>query len=404
MKKRVIAGLIVLGVVGLLIFRIVGKESAGGGGFGPRGGPRGPVAVQVQDVSKIPMKHRLQFTGTVKPSYSYVIAAKVGGRLLTVAKRIGEKVGRDEIIGRIDDIEYRQALIEAQAQVKISKASVAEARAQLQQARREEKRVEELVEKGISARVELESAQTQVVSLQSRLDLAQAQLEQRQAALDLARTRFNYTRLRSSRPGYVASREVDGGTLLSVNSPVLTVIGIDTTYVEIGITERDFPLINTGQRASVTLDALPGKLFEGVIRHTAPQFSSDSRTAAVELAIVNDSLLLKPGMFANITITVAEKDSTWAVPLPAVVTRDQKKAVFVADGNVARLVQITTGIEDKQRVEILSPQITRPVVTVGNHLLSDGAPIITNFGAIPSQTNTEKPQQAKKERRGNGDE
>ncbi len=377
MKKKVIAGLIVLGVVGLLIFRILSRESTGGGGFGRRGGQRGPVAVQVENIDQMPMKQRLQFTGTVKPSYSYVIAAKVGGRLLNVSKRIGDRVGKDEIVGRIDDTEYRQALVEAEAQVKISRASVAEAGAQLQQAKREEKRVEELVNKGISARVELETAQTQVVSLQSRLELAQAQLEQRQSMQQLARTRFSYTRLQSSRPGYVASRQVDGGALLSVNSPVLTVIGIDTTYVEIGITERDFPLINKGLTASVTVDALPGKVFEGNIRHTSPLFSSDSRTAAVEVAIVNDSLLLKPGMFAHISITVAEKDTAWAVSLPAVVTRDQKKAVFVADGDAARLIEVTTGIEDERKIEILSPRITQPVVTVGNHLLSDGAPIIT---------------------------
>lgn len=402
MKIKVIVGLIVLGVVGLLIFRITTKESAGGGGFRGRGGQRGPVAVQVRNISRTPMKHRLQFTGTVKPSYSYIVAAKVNGRLLSVTKRIGDKVAANEPIGRIDDTEYSQALVEARAQVKISRASVAEAGAQLQQAKREEQRVKELVDKGISARVELESAQTQVVSLQSRLDLAEAQLEQRLAALDLARTRFDYTRLKSSRPGYVASRQVDGGTLLSVNSPILTIIGIDTTYVEIGITERDFPLIRKGQSASVTVDAIPSKVFEGVIRHTAPQFSLDSRTAAVEVAIVNDSLLLKPGMFAHITLTVAEKDSAWALPLPALVTRDQKKAVFVADQNVARLIYVTTGIEDKNLVEILSPQITNPVVTVGNHLLADGSPIISNSPDQSGETN--KPAGQRKGRKGNGHE
>jgi multidrug resistance efflux pump len=66
----------------------------------------------------------------VKAAYTYVIAAKVPGRLLSLKKRIGDRVGRDEIVGQIDDTEYRLAIDEAKAQVRISYAAVADAQAQ----------------------------------------------------------------------------------------------------------------------------------------------------------------------------------------------------------------------------------------------------------------------------------
>ncbi len=133
------------------------------------------------------------------------------------------------------------AVDEASAQVKVSQASIDEARAQTSYIEREFKRISDLVGKGISSQADLDAIQTQLTAQQSRLALAEAQYAQRVATLSQARTRLGYTALRSSKGGFVSERHTDEGALLSVNTPVLTVVGIDTVFIQIPVTERDYP-------------------------------------------------------------------------------------------------------------------------------------------------------------------
>lgn len=175
----------------------------------------------------------------------------------------------------------------------------------------------------------------------------------------------------------VAERHTDGGALLSINSPVLTVVGIDTVYVEIGITERDYMRIRKGQTAQVVVDAIPQRSFKGTITQTSPLFQSATRTAMAEVAVVNDSLLLKPGMFARIFVTVEKHDSTQILPTQSVVSRNGKKFIFVVDkNNTAVMLPVSTGITNSDMTEILSPVIDKKIVTIGQHLLVDGSSVI----------------------------
>ncbi len=379
--KKFIADSVILMIIVILMIcsctkksgsQTSGKQSAGLA----HAGRASVVAVQTAPVYYGRIVQKRVFSGTVNAAYSYVVAAKVSGRLSNLTKRIGAKIGVDEVVGKIDDTEYRQAVQEASAQVAVSKASVKEAEAQMVFAEKEMQRIKELVNKGVSSHAELDAIETQYATQKSRFDLALAQLAQREASLAQARTRLDYTSIRSSQAGYVAIRHTDGGALLSVNSPVLTIVGIDTVFVEVSVSERDYPHIRKGQQALVCVEALSGREFTGTVSSIAPLFQTETRTAAVEISVVNDSLLLKPGMFARIEIILAEKDSAQIVPLTSVVNRNGKDAVFLAsDSGKAHLIPVKTGIIDGDRVEVLYPVLNGRVVTVGNHLLVDGSKI-----------------------------
>ncbi len=386
-KKKLKVGslLLLISVILLMSFctkkngsQFSGKQSSGHAGAGGAS----VVAVQVVPVSYGPVIEKREFSGTVNAAYSYVIAAKVSGHLSKLSKRIGEKTGANEVVGKIDDTEYRQAVQEAVAQVAVSKASVKESEAQLAFAEKEMQRIKELVDKGVSSQAELDAIETQYNTQKSRFDLAQAQLSQREASLALARTRLDYTSIRSAQAGYVAVRHTDGGALLSVNSPVLTIVGIDTVYVEVSISERDYIHISKGQQAMIRVEALPGREFTGTVSSISPLFQTETRTAIVEISVINDSLLLKPGMFARIEIILAKKDSAQIVPLTSVVNRNGKEAVFLAsDSGKAHLIPVKTGIVDGDKVEVLHPILNGNVVTIGNHLLVDGSKISSDLNS-----------------------
>jgi RND family efflux transporter MFP subunit len=319
-----------------------------------------------------------EFTGTVRASYTYVVSAKVAGRLMSIGKRIGDAVRANELIGRIDDTEYRSALDEAQTQVRVSRASLEEARAQLAHTERELERTRGLVEKGIASQAEFDALKTQVETQKSRHELAKAQLEQRQVVLSQAQTRFEYTQVRASEGGFIAQRHVDGGTLMSVGSPVVTVVGLDTVFVELAVTEKDYQNLKPGKPATISTDAIPGETFDGVVYRMAPFFQSASRTAAVEIAMRNNARLLKPGMFARINITLNEDKAARVVPSAALVEKEGKYSLFViGDSATVKSVPVQVGINDGKYAQILSPaDLAGPVVTLGQHLLRDGSKVV----------------------------
>ncbi len=361
----------------LLIWRtillIVKDQGAPSRRFG-----RPPVAVEVDSVRYEHIQEIRGLTGSIYPRYQYIIAPRVSGRIIKINKRIGDWVEPGEIIAKIDDGEYQQMLLEAEANLKISQANLAEIESQFELAKQELERVQSLQQKGIASPAELDAAITSFNALQSRIKLAQAQVEQREAALKSAKIRLSYTVLVATDPGFVGERFVDEGSLLAPNSPVVSVLGIDTVIVRTTVIERVYGQIELGHSAQIEVDAFPGKTFHGRVSRIAPMLQEASRVAQMEVEVANDSLLLKPGMFSELRVVIAERDSAQVVPSQAIVSRNGINGVFVIkDGEpIARYIPVQLGISTPNKTEISMPKIDGMVVTLGQHLLEDGSNVI----------------------------
>jgi RND family efflux transporter MFP subunit len=376
MKKKV---LIVIGIVFLafITWRVVGlinKKSM----TAMKRPARPPVAVQVDSVQYEPIKEIREFTGTVYPIYQYVVAPKVSGRIIEIRKRIGDPVSRGEIIARIDDAEYQQAVLEEEANLKIAQASLIESRGQAELAKQELDRAKSLSEKGIASPSELDAAVTNNTALQSRLKLAMAQVDQREASLNSAKIRLSYTVLNATEPGFIGERFADEGALLSPNSPVVTVVGYDRVIVRTTVVERDYGRISVGQSTEVRVDAYPDELFTGKVARIAPMLQESARVAKMEVEVANNSHILKPGMFAKVRVVLAENDNAQTVPSQAVMNLQGSPGIYVIDKAepVAHFIPVKLGISTLERTEIVDPKIDGAVVTLGQNLLSEGSQVI----------------------------
>jgi RND family efflux transporter MFP subunit len=377
MKKNI---LITVGIVFLVFFgwRIISlftntqKPWGGGPGRGQT------VAVEVSDASIKQIKEIREFTGSVYPIYQYVISPKVSGRVVEITKRIGDWVNKGEIIARLDDAEYQQAVLEAQANLRISKASLSESESQFELARQELERVRSLQEKGISSSSELDSVSTSYEAQKSRIELARAQVQQREAALKSAEIRLDYTVLYATEPGFIGERYVDEGSLLSPNSPLVLVVGIDSVIVRATIIEKDYGRIKVGQSAEVEVDAFPETAFTGRVTRIAPVLEEASRVAKMEVEVENKDHLLKPGMFAIARVVLQERESAQVIPIEAIIKNNGTDGIFIVEKDaasgmdIARFYPVRTGISTDMEIEIISPKINGPVVILGQHLLQDG--------------------------------
>lgn len=379
--KKIIVALVVLGCLGLLGWQIYTRllqQRAAGDRRGARA-----VPVEVSPIVRRTMRDVAEFTGTLLPESRFVVAPKVPGRLEKLLVNIGDTVRNGDLIAVLDSGEYAQQLAQAKAELEVSRAGIADSRSTLNIAEREYERAKDLREQKVASEAELDEAMARHEAAKAKYEVAQAQIKQKQAALNAAEVRLSYTRIHTAwddgeSTRMAAERFVDEGTMLRANDPIVSIVDLSSVIAVINVIERDFPDIRVGQTATITTDAYPGREFEGTIARRAPVLKEESRQARVEIEIPNSDQQLAPGMFIRARIQFAEHPDVTVMPVSALVRREGRQGVFLADAGEkkARFVPVDAGFAEGEWVEILRPRLEGLVVTLGQHLLEDGTSII----------------------------
>ncbi len=384
MKRRKIILIAVACVVGGFIgWQVIQTiiESSRGPGFERTAAP---VAVEVEAVRKDTIRDSGNFTGTLAPKSQFVVAPKISGRLERLLVDIGDRISRNQLIAVLDDEEYSQQVRQAEADLLVAQANLEESKSSLDVAQREMERVEELHKKGISADSELDAAKGTYATQGARFKVAQAQVANRDAALEAAKVRLAYTKITASweegaDSRVVGERFVHQGSMLTPNAPILSILEINPLLAIIHITDKDYFRLKTGQLALISTDALPDQTANGKIVRIAPLLKETSREARVEIEFANPEGLFKPGMFINVQIEFATHEEATVVPVSSVVKRNNQQGVFLADteNEVVKFIPVKVGITTSELAEVVEPSsFSGYVVTLGQHLLADGSPII----------------------------
>jgi RND family efflux transporter MFP subunit len=385
--KKTLLGVVVLAVLGLAIWQAQRRIAAAGDST-KKGKSDAPVAVEMQPVRTGSIRDIGVFTGSLVPESQFVVAPKAAGWIKELLVDIGDNVGRNDVIAVLNDEEFRREVEQAGAELQVAKANAESTATDLELAKREYERVMALREKQIASAAELDTASAAYNAAQAQLKVAQAQMLQKEAALKAAELQLSYTQVRAfweegDANRVVGERFADEGTLVSVNQPIVSVLENNPLKAVVFVIERDYPKMSVGQEAVATTDAYPGRTFRGTIRRIAPLLRENSRQARVEIEIANDEHLLKPGMFVRAQVEFASHEQVTLVPITSLVRRDGKEGVFIVEEGGsqepamrARFVPVTTGIVNSETAEVQEPALTGAVVTLGNHLLEDGAKVI----------------------------
>lgn len=314
-------------------------------------------------------------SGTLQPVVSVLVGSQVSGQLKEVLVDFNSLVRKDQIIARIDpetfEYKVRQAeadLEAARAQVLTQQATIAAQQAVVSQidisladARRDLERKQQLQAKNFISGADVDKARAIANAMAEQLKAAQAQVEvaranagnvaavvkQREASLAQARVDLARTAIRAPVSGIVIKRSVDKGQTVaaSLQAPELFIIAENLTdmRVDTSIDESEIGKIKVGQRASFTVDAFPGKVFDGKVQQVrkAAQTVSNVVTYLVEVSAANPELQLLPGMTANVRIVTNVSEGVLKVPNAALRFRPpqsdkekgERKAVGGGSGN-----------------------------------------------------------------------
>jgi HlyD family secretion protein len=207
-------------------------------------------------------------------------------------------------------------------------------------------------------------------------EAARTAIQQAEAALDLANIQLGEVVIKAPFDGIVGQLDISKGSRVSPQTTVANFISKEVEVV-VNVPESRIGQVEKGQSAALQMTAYPGQDFPGVVNSIAPQANQDTRTFEVKITPTKGADLLRSGMYANVSILAQEKPNTLLAPRAAITTIDDQPVAFVVKGdNTVEQREVTTGLFDKDNIEILTGlKEGEAVVTAGQSNLTDGAKV-----------------------------
>ena len=280
-------------------------------------------AYQTVTVARGDLTQRVTATGTLNPVVNVTVGSQVSGIINKLYVDYNSMVQSNEVIAEIDPSTYHAAVEQAEADLANARANL-----ELQQAEAE-RSVELFTNKLVSS----SDYDTAVATLHE----AEAMVQIKQAALDNANANLGYCKIRSPVDGIVISRSIDLGQTVasSFNTPTLFQIANDLTKMQIdsSVAEADIGSVVNGQSADFTVDAYPYRTFFGTVVQVrnSPTNANNVVTYDCVISVTNSDYKLKPGMTANISFIVAERENVLNLPNAALRFHPPDSAVVVTN-------------------------------------------------------------------------
>lgn len=338
MRRLIKIGIAVLFVAGVAAGALVFM------GFG--GDAAGPE-YRLAKVERGSIASTVSASGTLRAVVTVEVGSQISGLIKNLSADFNSEVKAGQVIARIDPANFEARVVQAEAEVTVSEANVSMQRATraeleadmlghragLSEAKEELKRKQALFRKRVvassaveKARASHEQARAKVVGAGAKLNKQTAQIEhalaqvkQKKAVLKQRRLDLSYTFIRSPVDGVVINRNVDVGQTVaaSLQAPVLFTIAQDLTrmQVEVSVDEADIGRVREGQAVTFTVDSFPGRNFRGQVQQIrkAGKEVSNVITYTVVVSAENPGQRLLPGMTANVTVIVSQRDNALKV-------------------------------------------------------------------------------------------
>ena len=279
-----------------------------------------PITYQTVTVGKGPISAQVTAAGTLSARGTVQVGAQVSGRVIELFVDFNDAVKKGQVIARLDESVLKAQIDQAQATYDLAVANQRKAAVQVADAQRQLKRQKTLQDQQLIAGATVETAEVTRDTALASLNASKAQVNQAAANLRQARTNLSYATIVSPVDGVVLSRNVDVGQTVaaSLQAPVLFTIAEDLARMQIdtAVAEADVGRLAEGMKATFTVDAFPGKSFDGVVRQVrnAPTMTSGVVTYDAVIDVENKEKALRPGMTANVTFVLAQVADAIKIP------------------------------------------------------------------------------------------
>jgi RND family efflux transporter MFP subunit len=347
--------------------------------------PSDAPTVAVAKVTTENLSHDLALTAEFKPFQEVDVMAKVAGYIKNINVDVGDRVSQGQLLAVLEVPEMADDLTRGQAAVERSQAEVARARDELQRAQSAHEiahlsytRLEGVSKQrpGLVAQQEIDDAQSkdlvseaQVSSARSNLAAAEQQVRVNAAELQKVKTLADYTRVTAPFAGVVTKRYADTGSMIQAGTasntqamPVVRLSENSLLRLILPVPESAVPTVHIGQSVEVRVPTL-NRTFPGRVARFADKLSLSTRTMDTEVDVANPSLVLIPGMYAEVNLQLDRRHGVLAVPVTAV---DGDQVTVVTRENRIEKRKVQLGLETAAKVEVRSGLKAGDLVVVGS--------------------------------------
>ncbi|GBD31608.1 Macrolide export protein MacA [bacterium HR33] len=313
--------------------------------------------------------------GVVEPVTTVEVKSKASGEIIDVRVETGDVVRAGQLLVKVDPRVPANALRQAEADLEVAKAQLANAQSQL-------RRAEELFKTQSITEQEYEAARLQAAN-------ANAQLVRAERALEDARIAFEDTDVRAPTDGVIISKAVEVGTVIASaisqvtgGTTLLTMANLDTVQVRALVDETDIGKIQPGMDVTITVDAFPNRPFRGSVLKIEPQAVTQQNVTMfpVLVRIPNPGHLLKPGMNAEVEVHVGSRQGVLAIPNAALRTQRDVGSAALVLGLDPEAVQSQIAEARRQRQQLADGSSTSPTASTNGSGSSGGERIVLPDG------------------------
>lgn len=368
---------VIFAVIGVLVVLLIGVRVTGGMKEAAlkkaaEANRQTYTPVEIQTVEKQDLSTTITLSGKVKADKEAPVMAKTPGKVVAIHSKVGDVVKKDQVLFSLDKTDMMTSYHQAEAVYQMARASYETNMANYENGLKNLERMKQLYEAGAISKVELDQAE--LLASDASRKAIEGQLAQAQAAYDSVVKTLNDMDVKSPIDGILTALNVNVGALVSNAAAAGTVVDMGKVYVTVSVSEKEINNIKQGQEVEVQI---PSSSYKGTGVIEELSLAADYQGKySLKTSLQNKAGIVKPGMFANITVSTAAKKDVVVVSTDAVILHNGKNVVFVAQDGVAVEKEVTVGLENGSESEIVKGlEPGELVVLKGQHFLTNGTQI-----------------------------
>lgn len=392
-------------LVAALLFRREGKRGE------TKEAVAAPPAVATATAHRGAIANQLTVAGVFQPFQEIDVHGKVSGYIRRIYVDIGDRVHQGQTLAVLEVPELRAQVAGAQAGIAQTQDNIQRLQSEVS---REQagyaavhasfNRLKQVSDQqpGLVAAQELDDARAKDQSAAAQVDAAKSAVAAAQGQLGVSRAENlrvssmeQYATITAPYNGVVTMRYADTGALIpagtaeGLNQAVVRLAQSNVLRLRMPIPERDVPMVHEGSTVMVHVQAT-GQQFPGTVIRFTRDVSNATRTMMTEVDVKNPTLALTPGMYADVTFNLQEKNDALMVPASAIIPGDQPSVMLVDSSNHVQKRAIVTGISGSNSQEVTAGLEPGDRVIIGGLSALQLGQLVTPQAAASSLANYQK--------------
>ena len=340
---------------------------------GPSSDSNSARPIAVAKATREDLKQTLTLSAEFRPYQEVSLHAKVAGYVQWISVDVGDRVKEGQVLAKLDVPELKNDLEKDTAALQASREEVNRAQANYDQTHLASSRLDTVARQHpkLVAQQEVDDAEAKDQSAAGALAAAKEHVDEATAELNKTQALFNYSDITAPFDGVVTHRYADPGALIQAgtsSSQTLPIVDIEEESrlrLVFPVPESAVAQIRVGQKVHVSVSALQ-ESFDAAISRFSDKVDRETRTMQTEADIDNRHGRFKPGMYADATIIVQERDNAISVPVEAVSMAGDAAVLIVNHNGIVQSRPVTVGLTTANRCEILKGLLPGDLIVIGS--------------------------------------